>query len=174
MMMEPAAAALAYVRGENRDPLRVMTYDLGGGTFDVTILERHQGIIALKAFDGNQLLGGYNFDRELVRWIVNRVKESGRRIPYDENNTRDRGRRARLLHLAEMTKILLTEQRSPKVPVTIKSADILVDDEGKPVQVLERITREQFTELIQNISMRRSSAAARFWPRPICGLTNFM
>src|SRR5215831_5001154 len=65
LLMEPAAAALAFLREETKDPLRVMTYDLGGGTFDVTILERREGIISLKAFDGDPLLGGYNFDREL-------------------------------------------------------------------------------------------------------------
>ncbi len=149
VMMEPVAAALAYMQGDIRDPLRVMTYDLGGGTFDVTILERSQGVTTMKGFDGDHLLGGYNFDRELVQWILGRLSEAGRVIPYDENNPEDRGRRARLLQLAESIKIKLTEQRSSKVYVPIKAPDILIDSNGKKVQILDRINREEYAKLIK-------------------------
>ena len=150
LLMEPSAAALAYTKGIEKDPLRIMTYDLGGGTFDVTVLERSQGVITIKSFDGNHLLGGYNFDRALVQWILERLKEKGRIIPYDDNNTEDRSRRARLLQLAESVKIKLTEQRSPKVPVDVRAPDILVDAQGRQVPVLERINREQYAELIKD------------------------
>ena len=69
MLMEPTAAALAYTRTDTRDPLRMLTYDLGGGTFDVTYMERIDGVIQIRSFDGNHLLGGYNFDKELVRLV---------------------------------------------------------------------------------------------------------
>src|SRR5262249_271403 len=71
---EPVASALPYLRGETRDPLRVLTYDLGGGTFDVTVLERREGVVSVKAFDGDRLLGGYNFDRALVEWLLARLR----------------------------------------------------------------------------------------------------
>ena len=58
MLMEPTAAALAYTRTDTRDPLRILTYDLGGGTFDVTYMERIDGVIQIRSFDGNHLLGG--------------------------------------------------------------------------------------------------------------------
>ena len=149
MMMEPAAAALAYIQSEAKDPLRVMTYDLGGGTFDVTILERREGVITIKAFDGDHLLGGYNFDRELLLWLQERLKAAGRVVAYDENDPADRSRRARLLQLMENVKVELSEQRSDKVPVTIKAPDILVDANGNNILILERITREQYAVLIK-------------------------
>ncbi len=150
MLMEPAAAALAYVRNDPRDPLRVMTYDLGGGTFDVTVLERNQGVISMKSFDGNPLLGGYNFDRALVQWILDRLAKAGRVVPYDENNPEDRARRDRLLQLAESVKERLTEQRSNKVYVTISARDILVDSNGAKIQIQERINREEYAALIKD------------------------
>jgi len=164
MLMEPSAAALAYTMGIEKDPLRIMTYDLGGGTFDVTVLERSQGVITINAFDGNHLLGGYNFDRALVAWILARLGEKGRVIPYDHANPEDRNRRARLLELAESVKWRLTEARGPKAPVDARAPDILVDEQGRPVPILERITREQYAELIkedleQTISCCRSALA---------------
>jgi molecular chaperone DnaK (HSP70) len=150
MMMEPAAAALAYTMGDDRDPLRVMTYDLGGGTFDVTVLERRQGKTTIKAFDGDHLLGGYNFDDDLVQWILDKLAAARRIIPYDENNPQDRGRRARMLQLAEAVKLNLARQRTDQTAVTINARDILVDAEGKPVQILEKINGQQYAALIKD------------------------
>ncbi len=150
MMMEPAAAALAYIQGEKKDPLLVMTYDLGGGTFDVTVLERREGVITMKAFNGDHLLGGYNFDRELVEWIRKRLDAAGLKIPYDENSPGDRARRAQLLQLAEQAKIDLTALRTDKVPHTINDRKILVDADGKSVQIFERITRGEYSALIKD------------------------
>lgn len=151
MMMEPVAAALAFLHNDERDPLRVMTYDLGGGTFDVTVLEKSQGDISMKAFDGDHLLGGYNFDRELVSWILDRLHKANpeRVIPYDENNPEDRGRRARLLQLAENVKVDLSEQRNSKVQVNVRAPDILLDIEGRAVPIAERISREEYAELMR-------------------------
>ncbi len=149
MMMEPCAAALAYTQSDNRDPLRVMTYDLGGGTFDVAVMEKRLGVITMKKFDGDHLLGGYNFDRALVKWVLDQLKAQGRVIPYDETNEDHRGRRSRMLQVAEAVKIRLTEQRTAKVAVPVK-VDFLEDDQGKPVQFLGRITREEYAALIKD------------------------
>lgn len=148
-MMEPVAAALAYTVSDPRDPLVVMVYDLGGGTFDTSVLERRGGFIDCKAFDGNRLLGGYNFDRQLVNWVLDKLKAKRRVIPYDEKDPVDRGRRAQLLAIAENVKMQLSKQRSNKVPVQFQAPNVLVDDQGQRVQVLERITREEFTALIR-------------------------
>jgi hypothetical protein len=148
MMMEPAAAALSYTLNDERDPLTVMTYDLGGGTFDVTVLEKREGLITMRAFDGGHLLGGYNLDRAFVRWLLEDLAAKGRVIPYDETNEEDRGRRARLLHVAENVKMRLAEQKNAKTQVPVK-VDFLVDAEGRPVQFMGRINREQYTELVR-------------------------
>ncbi|HYH67188.1 MAG TPA: Hsp70 family protein [Urbifossiella sp.] len=150
MMMEPAAASLAYVQEDPKDPLLVLTYDLGGGTFDVTVVARDQGVLRLKAFEGDHLLGGYNFDRRLVEWVLDKLAAQGRAIPHDEDDADDRARRARLLQIAEQVKLKLHEQRSPKVPVPVKVLDVLVDAAGKKVNFQDRITREEYAALIKD------------------------
>jgi molecular chaperone DnaK (HSP70) len=150
LMMEPAAAALAYLNGVEKDPISVMTYDLGGGTFDVTVLERRDGVITMKAFDGNALLGGYNFDRALVQWMLDKVAGKGRNIPYDKDNPDDRGRRARLLMIAESVKIRLAEARTDRVSVPVRAPDVLVDEKGRLVPIHEKINRQEFADLIRD------------------------
>jgi molecular chaperone DnaK (HSP70) len=150
MLMEPVAAALCYTRADPRDPLRILTYDLGGGTFDVTYLERRGGVIRVHSFDGNHLLGGYNFDLALVHSVLARLEKSGRKIHLDENDPEDRGRLARLLRLAEDVKIKLSKVGSDADAIEFRALKILVDDRGRPVQVNERFTRRQFVELIQS------------------------
>ena len=149
MLMEPVAAALTYTRTDRRDPLRILTYDLGGGTFDVTYLERRSSVIDMKAFHGDHLLGGYNFDRELLHWVRQRLAEKGRKIVLDEDDPQDRGRLARLLRLAEQAKIALAQAGNDTTPVSFRSRDILVDVTGRPVAIDERITRREFVELIR-------------------------
>lgn len=149
MMMEPCAAALAYTLRDARDPLRVMTYDLGGGTFDVAVMEKIGGVIQMKKFGGNHLLGGYDFDSALVQWILDQLKAKGRNIPYDENNEEHKGRRARMLQIAEAVKIRLSEQRTDKASVPVQ-VDFLVDDQGQPVQFRGQINREQYAALVHD------------------------
>lgn len=149
MLMEPTAAALAYTRTDTRDPLRILTYDLGGGTFDVTYMERIDGVIQIRSFDGNHLLGGYNFDKELVRLIRTRLVEKGRNIILEESDSKDRGRLARLLRIAENVKIELSKTKSDSEAVEFRVRNILVDDKGVSIQVNERITRQQFVTAIQ-------------------------
>ncbi|MBI2298161.1 MAG: Hsp70 family protein, partial [Armatimonadetes bacterium] len=151
MMMEPAAAALAYLHADPRDPLRILTYDLGGGTFDVTVLERNQGVISLKAYDGNHLLGGYNFDRAFVEWLRGRLEAQGRVVPYNEHDPADRARRARLLQLAEQVKIRLSQQRNDKVYIPVSDRQILEDEQGRPIQIEERINCADYTALIREL-----------------------
>ncbi|MDP8223912.1 MAG: Hsp70 family protein [Candidatus Lernaella stagnicola] len=148
MVMEPVAAALAYCRFDKRDPLHVLTYDLGGGTFDVTYLRREGGVISMKAFDGDHLLGGYNFDRELVHWLRQRLQRQEREVLFDEDNAADRGRLSQLLRLMEQVKIRLAEAPDDQTPIDVRSPNLLVDTAGRRVQVLERITRAEFVELI--------------------------
>jgi actin-like ATPase involved in cell morphogenesis len=155
MMMEPAAATMAFIASDPRDNITALTYDLGGGTFDVTVLERKDGLIVMKAFDGNHLLGGYNFDRRFINWLLesvrSRLKDTGRSFTLDENNPSDQACWARLLQFAEKIKLELVEKPTAKVPLTIKADNILYDKEGKSIQILERMTREEYTELIRDL-----------------------
>ena len=148
MLMEPVAAALAYTRTDRRDPLHVLTYDLGGGTFDVTCLVRRSGLIDMRAFDGDHLMGGYNFDRELVGWVRKCLEGKNRRIVLDETDPEDRARLARLLRLAEEVKIALARHPRTTPRSNSAAAGSSVDVDGKDVQINERISRTEFVALI--------------------------
>ncbi len=154
MLMEPVAAALAYTHSDSRDPLRVITYDLGGGTFDVTCLERSGGVIEMLSFDGNPLLGGYNFDRILVHWILKKLAARGRKITLDEETVEGRSQINRLLRLAERVKIALAEAESDTESIPIRGRYILKDDTGKEVPIDERITRKEYVSLIKHLLER--------------------
>ncbi|MGE4088367.1 MAG: ankyrin repeat domain-containing protein [Immundisolibacter sp.] len=147
-LMEPVAAALTYTRADARDPLTVLTYDLGGGTFDATCLERRSGVISMRSFDGDPLLGGYNFDRRIVQWLLERLKLRGRRIELSDADAAGRARLARLLRLAERTKIQLAGAPVDDYPVLCRGRGMLVDVNGRDVPIDERITRTQFVEMI--------------------------
>jgi molecular chaperone DnaK (HSP70) len=161
MLMEPVAAALTYTRTDKRDPLRVLTYDLGGGTFDVTFLVRSSGVIEMRAFDGDHLLGGYNFDRELLHWVRQQLQVRGRNIVLDENDAMDRGRLIRLLRIAEQVKIDLAKAPSDATMVEFRARDVLRDTDGRDVAVNERLSRSQFVELIQPYLARTVEACKR-------------
>jgi molecular chaperone DnaK (HSP70) len=161
LLMEPVAAALTYTRTDKRDPLRILTYDLGGGTFDVTYLERKSGIIDMRAFDGDHLLGGYNFDRAIVHWLRKRLEAQGRQVVFNEDDPEDRSRLARLLRIAENVKIALSKSENVTKPVEFRARAILVDVNGKEMQVLERITRQQFVELTKPLLDRTVACCQR-------------
>lgn len=149
LLMEPTAAALAYTGADPRDPLRLLTYDLGGGTFDVTVMERRGGVVTVKAFGGNRLLGGYTFDRRLANWLYDRIRDRGVRITVDEEDPRRHASWTRLLQIAEDAKHRLARARTDRQPVQIREQ--LTDDDGRPITLLESINRNQFTELIQDL-----------------------
>ena len=151
LLMEPIAAGLAYTRTDDRDPLRTLTYDLGGGTFDVTAMERRQGVVTVKAFGGNRLLGGFNFDRELAQWLLDRLQKRGVQINLDKDNPEDQGKWKQLLRLAEDTKINLAKARTDKKPVNIRQQNIFKDNNDRPINLTDKINRQQFTELIQEL-----------------------
>ena len=161
MLMEPIAAALSCTRADTRDPLSILTYDLGGGTFDVTCLERRQGVISVRSFDGNHLLGGYNFDRELVTWLLDRLAARGRHIVVDESTADGRATIAALLRLAEATKRKLAAADNDDTEVDMRDRSILTDERGRPVQVNERITRATFKNLIANLLKDTTEASRR-------------
>ena len=149
LLMEPTAAALAYLQTDTRDPLSILTYDLGGGTFDVTILRRQEGDTKIISHDGDRLLGGYQFDRALVQWLLDRLRAQGRVIAIDPENPVDRGRYTRLMRLAESIKIKLSQQTNKKTYVSINAPDILIDDRLRPVPIQDRINAAEFAALIQ-------------------------
>lgn len=149
MLMEPVAAALAYTRTDTRDPLNVLTYDLGGGTFDVTVLQRNCGVIDMKAFDGDHLLGGYNFDRELVDWIRRQLETRGRKIALDMSTDLGRAVVADLLRAAEKVKIDLSQANDDDRMIEFRARGVVKDVAGKDVPINERLSRKEFIVMIK-------------------------
>ena len=100
---EPTAAALAYGLEKEEDQT-ILVWDLGGGTFDVSILEMGDGVFEVKATSGDNHLGGDNFDKAIVDWLVARVQEVARA----STSSQDRMALQRLYEAAEKAKVELS------------------------------------------------------------------
>lgn len=137
---EPTAAALAYGLDKEKDQT-VLVYDLGGGTFDVSILELSQGMVEVKATSGNNHLGGDDFDQRLIDYIVSEFKKSNA-----VDLSKDRMALQRLKEAAEKAKIELSgvTQTNINLPFITMSA------EG-PLHLDLNITRAKFEELAADL-----------------------
>lgn len=138
ILNEPTAAALAYdVRSEQTE--RVLVYDLGGGTFDVSVVEITGEITEVLASHGNNRLGGDDFDRRLQLYLIDLFrKEHGVDVPDDPQT------QARLLRSAEQIKIDL----SPHAFATVREA-FLGSKDNKALHLEAEIARQDFEELIR-------------------------
>lgn len=137
---EPTSAALSY--GLNHgEPQKVMVYDLGGGTFDVSVIEIGEGIIEVLATSGNNHLGGDDFDERLVREIVRRFKDKTR-----VDLSRD---------FAAMQRIREAAERAKKELSTSDTTHILqpyiAQSKGEPLHLDMVITRQEFESMISDL-----------------------
>lgn len=139
---EPTAAALAYGYGiDNDQHLRVLVYDLGGGTFDVSIIELNNGVVDVLATAGDNLLGGDDFDERLAGMLADEF-EKEHSIDLRQNHQAW----ARLLREAEEIKIRLSS-----APLTDISLEYITQDgTGKALHIRQEVKREQFEELIDD------------------------
>ncbi len=140
---EPVTAALMYCARDPRDPLCIMTYDLGGGTFDVTILEKKDGVIStdsILAFDGDRFLGGYDFDKILALWMIDQLNAKGYKLD-PENKVIF----AKLMVYAEQAKRILSREESYEFA---EHQTNITDQEGNPVTIELGITRKDFEDMI--------------------------
>ncbi|MFD8151384.1 MULTISPECIES: molecular chaperone DnaK [unclassified Streptomyces] len=137
---EPTAAALAYGldKGDDRT---VLVFDLGGGTFDVSLLEMGEGVIEVKATNGDTHLGGDDWDQRIVEYLVKRFQGQ-----YGVDLARDKMALQRLREGAEKAKIEL----SSSTETTINLPYITASAEG-PLHLDEKLTRAQFQELTADL-----------------------
>ncbi|MEA3401484.1 MAG: Hsp70 family protein [Armatimonadota bacterium] len=147
---EPVAAALAYFREwldeeSGEGPETILTYDLGGGTFDAAVVSRATGVPEVLSSRGDPFLGGYNFDRRLALLITERLCEQDYALDLDPDEEKDALAWAKLLVLAERAKIELSREA---VHVMQEPSTGIVDHEGVPVTIDLEIPRSQFTERI--------------------------
>ena len=111
---EPTAAALAYGLDRLKDRSRIAVYDLGGGTFDISILELNEGVFRVLSTNGNTHLGGDDIDRELVRLLEERVTARHPEIRYELKNP---AFSARLRDLAHDAKLRLSEENAVQIDI---------------------------------------------------------
>lgn len=137
---EPTAAALAYGFGKNKSE-KVAVYDLGGGTFDISILEINDGVFEVLSTSGNTFLGGEDFDQRVINWLVESFKEENGVDLKD-----DRLALQRLKEAAERAKCEL----SSVAETTINLPFIAADPTG-PKHINTTLTRVKFEELVKDL-----------------------
>ena len=142
---EPTAAALAYGLDKADQEQTILVFDLGGGTFDVSLLEIGDGVVEVKATNGDNNLGGDDWDQALVDHLV---KTFGSANGIDL--TKDKMAMQRIREAAEKAKIELSSSQS----ATINLPYITVDTEKNPLFLDETITRAQFQSLTADLLER--------------------
>ncbi|MDT0396534.1 MULTISPECIES: molecular chaperone DnaK [Streptomyces] len=140
---EPTAAALAYGLDKENDQT-VLVFDLGGGTFDVSLLDIGEGVIEVKATNGDTRLGGDDWDQRVVEYLAKRFKGQ-----YGVDLAQDRMAVQRLREAAEKAKIELSSSTETTVNLPYITASA-----GGPLHLDEKLTRAQFQELTEDLLER--------------------
>jgi len=137
---EPTAAALAYGLDKKKDET-IAVYDFGGGTFDISILEVGEGVVEVKATNGDTHLGGDNLDQRIIEWIIAEFKKSD-----GIDLSKDRMALQRLKEAAEKAKMELS---------TVMETDInlpfITADQSGPKHMQMRLTRSKFEQLVDDL-----------------------
>lgn len=134
---EPTAAALAYGLDKKHKDIHVAVFDLGGGTFDVSILEMGDGVFEVKSTNGDTHLGGDDFDNEIIQWLANEF-QSEERIDL----RKDPMALQRLKEAAEKAKIELSSSQETEINLPYITA---ID--GVPKHLVRKLTRAKFEQL---------------------------
>ena len=137
---EPTAAALAYGL-ENNEDQKILVYDIGGGTFDVSVLEISEGVFEVKSTSGDSKLGGDDWDERVMEWLVDKFKSSTG-IDISE----DKMAMQRIKEGAEKAKIELSSTTETEVNLPF----ITANDSG-PQHLLEKLSRSEFEKITSDL-----------------------
>jgi len=138
---EPTAAALAYGFDKKKQNCKIAVYDLGGGTFDISILELGDGVFEVKATNGDTHLGGDDFDQVIMDWLVEEFrKQTGIDISKDKNTVQ------RLKEAGEKAKIELSGTQSTQINLPFITADA-----SGPKHLDMTLTRAKFDQLTKSL-----------------------
>ena len=151
---EPTAAALAYGL-DKEDTQTIAVYDLGGGTFDVTILEIDDGLFEVKSTNGDTFLGGEDFDMRIVNYLAEEFKKE-----HSVDLTQDKMALQRLKEAAEKAKIELSSANQTE----INQPFISMGSNGQPLHMVLKLTRAKLESLVSDLiksSMKPCSAALK-------------
>ena len=138
---EPTAAALSYGLDKEKENSKVMIYDLGGGTFDVSILEISDGVFEVLATNGNNMLGGDDFDKRLMDYMADEFRKSN-----GVDLTKDKVAMQRLKEAAEKAKIELSGMTTTNV-----NLPFIAMTDGGAVHLDLEISRQKFEALIADL-----------------------
>jgi molecular chaperone DnaK (HSP70) len=136
MINEPTAAALSY-EANHQEHKRVLVYDLGGGTFDVSVVGIEDNVVEVLASHGNNQLGGDDFDAKIVAHLVEHLQTQGVDV------TQSRRALARITRAAESAKIALSDQPYCKI-----EEEFLMEHQGAPVNLSLELARHDYEEMI--------------------------
>jgi molecular chaperone DnaK len=140
---EPTAAALAYGLDKKKDET-IAVYDFGGGTFDISILEVGEGVVEVKATNGDTHLGGDNLDQRIIDWIIDEFrKEEGIDLG------KDRMALQRLKESAEKAKMELSSVMETEINLPFITADAT-----GPKHLVKKLTRSKFEQLVDELLQR--------------------
>ena len=141
---EPTAAALAYGLDKKNKDMKIAVYDLGGGTFDISILELGDGVFEVKSTNGDVHLGGDDFDQRIMNWLADEFKK-------DENVDlrKDPMALQRLKEAAEKAKIELSSSQETEV-----NLPYITSIEGVPKHLVKKISRAKFEQLVDDLIRR--------------------
>ncbi|HUF24824.1 MAG TPA: molecular chaperone DnaK, partial [Vicinamibacterales bacterium] len=137
---EPTAAALAYGLDKKKDET-IAVYDFGGGTFDISILEVGEGVVEVKATNGDTHLGGDNLDERVIEWIISEFKKSD-----GIDLAKDRMALQRLREAAEKAKMELSSVMESEINLPFITADA-----AGPKHLMMKLTRAKFESLVEDL-----------------------
>lgn len=138
---EPTAASLAYGFGKDQKEEKIAVYDLGGGTFDISILELGDGVFEVKSTNGDTHLGGDNFDKVIIDWLIEKFKGE-----YGIDLGQDKMALQRLREAAEKAKIELSSTQSTDINLPFITADA-----SGPKHLQANLNRAKFEQMIGDL-----------------------
>ncbi|MDK4274382.1 molecular chaperone DnaK [Corynebacterium pseudodiphtheriticum] len=139
---EPTAAALAYGLEKGKEEQTILVFDLGGGTFDVSLLEIGDGVVEVVATAGDNSLGGDDWDQRIVDWLAEKFKQTN-----GIDLTKDKMALQRLREAAEKAKIELSSAQQASINLPY----ITVDGDKNPLFLDETLTRTEFQKITQDL-----------------------
>ena len=140
---EPTAASLAYGLDKKKDE-RIVVYDLGGGTFDVSVLEIGDGVFEVKSTNGDTYLGGDDFDQRVMDWLVDEFKKD-----QGIDLRKDRMALQRLKEAAERAKIELSSSQDTEINLPFVTADA-----SGPKHMVVKLTRAKLEQMVDDLIQR--------------------
>lgn len=142
---EPTSAALAYGLDKGEKEQTILVFDLGGGTFDVSLLELGDGVVEVRATSGDNHLGGDDWDQRIVDWLVDRFKQAN-----GIDLTKDKMALQRIREAAEKAKIELSSSSNASINLPY----ITVDGDKNPLFLDETLSRAEFQRITNDLLER--------------------